>query len=123
MEKTGTVSQETNNKINNSKVYLLPEDIINKIDIYEQEKTEQLSIIKQLNEDRVLNIRYEDYFYSHESIINYNKLIFEFLGVKPINESIESYHKKLLSKKLSDLIENYDEIYNYLINTKYNKFL
>jgi hypothetical protein len=69
----------------------------------------------------VFTIKYEDYFKSNDSIKNYQRQVFSFLGVEPL--VVTSKHKKKIKAKICDVIENYDEIADALKATKYAKYL
>ncbi|MGB3512434.1 MAG: hypothetical protein WBA93_24985 [Microcoleaceae cyanobacterium] len=105
----------------NQKIYLKPEEVIQKLEVYEAEIEEQMSLIAELSPEKVFNIRYEDLFdSSDESQAYYAREIFQFLEVEPI--STKGSHKKILSNNLSDLIDNYDELYSVIKNTRFVKY-
>ena len=103
------------------KIYLNPKDILNQLSIYEQEIDEQNALARNTPSKKILNIRYEDLFSSSQSQAEYTKKIFNFLNVEQIY--VESSHKKILSDKLPDLIENYEEIKRILQNSPFANYL
>jgi hypothetical protein len=54
--------------------------------------------------------------------LTYNQQIFEFLGIVPILAA-KSRHQKILPQGMADLVENYDEFYACLKNSKYQQYL
>lgn len=79
-----------------------------------------MSLISEVSPEKILNIRYEDLFACDESQDYYAQEIFRFLEVEAIKNN--SSHQKILSNNLSDLIDNYDELYNELKNTRFIKY-
>lgn len=79
------------------------------------------AILCRLPADRVFSIAYEDLFSSSSSLEAFRLQVFQFLGVDPIE--VSSRQRKLSSDDLSDLVINYDELYEGLINTPYAKYL
>ena len=126
MGKTGvikTTKASSNEHINSTKVAIDVDELLAQLKIYETEKEEQLSLVNQLEAHRVLNIRYEDYFGSDEAQEQYNNSMFELLGVKALPTKIKSRQQKILSDSLSEIIANYEQIYDRLQNTPYAKYL
>ncbi|WP_296806282.1 hypothetical protein [Thiocapsa sp.] len=80
--------------------------------VMDKEVAHEQSVMTSLANHSVLSIRYEDYFTNEESIFEYNRRVFEFLGVEPI--AIKSEHKKILPQSIRDLVENYEELREYL---------
>ena len=82
---------------------------------------EEKEYINKFSKERVLEISYEDYFSTNESIAGFNKKISNFLGIN--YQEVTSQQKKILPKKLKDIVSNYDEVYEILIGSKYSNFL
>ncbi len=95
--------------------------MMTKLKVLDQEIENEKKIVSQLENHRLLNIRYEDYFASGEQLSTHNQRVFEFLGVKPL--PLKSWHKKILPQGMHDLVENYDEFCACLTDTKYQKYL
>lgn len=70
---------------------------------------------------RILEIRYEDYFASDDALLTNNENLFNFLGVPPA--VVNNEQRKILSGRLSDLIENYDEFCRALKNSCFAAYL
>ncbi|MBK1643675.1 hypothetical protein CKO25_03165 [Thiocapsa imhoffii] len=85
------------------------------------EVAHEQAVMAALTRHPVMSIRYEDYFASDVSIIDYNQRVFAFLGVEPI--PIKSEQKKILPQAIRDLVENYDELCAHLADGPYAKFL
>lgn len=105
----------------NLKIQLPIDNLIPELEMYEKEKKEQFELINSSPQDKILNLKYEDYFSSSENQEFYNRKIFDFLGIYQLN--LVGKHKKISSNNLSDVIENYDQVAETLKNTKYEQFL
>ncbi len=103
------------------KLYVDPQMVLQRLEKSHTMLQERMEALNQLPQRRVFHLRYEDLFSSGSSQHNYRDAIFQFLGVEPIN--VESSHRKLLSKDLADVIENYDQVYDTLSKTKFAKYL
>lgn len=123
MKKTQVVAvrNKSEQKKSTEKVYIPVAEMMPQLDLFHQEKEEQFAMIAGLPENKVVNIAYEDYFSSSENQAEYNKRIFELLGVDQL--SLQSSFRKILPNKLVDLVENYQEVVEALENTKYEKYL
>lgn len=95
--------------------------VLSQLEIYERELNDHAQMANELPPEQVLNIRYEDLFLDRDSTNHYLKQVFEFLNVTPINEA--SDHRKILSDRLPDIIENYDELASTLQDTRFAVFL
>ena len=87
----------------------------------EIEVLQREDILSHIDSGHLLRVSYEDLFASPESQAKFRRQAFEFLGVEPI--AVTSRQRKLSSDHLQDLIENYDELRQGLINTPYAKYL
>ncbi len=121
MNATGVVAVKNPQPRKKTKIKLPIDNLIEEIELYEKEKEEQFELIKLSPKDKVMNVKYEDYFSSSEAHKLHNKNIFNFLEVCQLN--LVSEHKKISSKSLVDVLENYDQVAEVLKNTKYEKFI
>lgn len=121
MNATGVVSVKNSNPSKKTKIKLPIDNLIEKLELYEKEKEEQFELIRLSPKDKVMNVKYEDYFLSSEAHELHNQNIFDFLGVSQLN--LVSEHKKISSKNLVNLLENYAQVAEVLKKTKYEKFL
>jgi hypothetical protein len=94
---------------------------MNYLDTLEKEIADENRLLMELRKQhRVFQIRYEDYFASDTSILSYNRQVFEFLGVEPMEA--QSRHQKILPQAISEMVANYDEFCASLANTKYQQY-
>lgn len=110
---------EQNKKI--QKIAVNPVEVLPRLEKSYAMLQERMNRLGELPQNRVLHVRYEDLFSSADSQGKHRDKIFQFLGVELIN--VESDHRKILSNNLSDIIENYDEVYETLINTPFAQYL
>jgi hypothetical protein len=105
------------------KIHIDIADMLCSLDAMKKETDDEQAWMSKIGSagHRTLEIRYEDYFVSDESIARHNELIFEFLGVPPI--TICNKQRKILSPDLCDLVENYDEFCQALNNSPYANYL
>ncbi|MEA5473890.1 hypothetical protein VB716_06605 [Synechococcus sp. CCY9201] len=87
----------------------------------EEEVQQREHLLSHVDSDHLLRISYEELFDSQESQARFRRQAFEFLGVDPID--VTSRQRKLSSDNLHDLIENYEELHQALINTPYARYL
>jgi len=111
----------TEKSLQSNKIFIDVGHMIGFLKILENETANERKLISELPDHRLLTIRYEDYFTNESTILAYNKQVFEFLGVKPID--LKSQQRKILSDNMRDLITNYDEFHACLMNTPYQRFL
>jgi hypothetical protein len=78
-------------------------------------------MIKDHPPERLLTIKYEDFFASDISLNRYQQKIFNLLKVSPI--AFKSEHKKILSNKVSDILANYSEVKPIINNTQFKSFI
>lgn len=118
MKSTGLVSTKMGST--NSKMTVDCENLINTLEVYEEEMAFQIELANSLDPERVISISYEELFMSeHKSEIISS--IFNFLGVNDIE--IKDRHKRILSKELSEKVENYSELVTVIEATKFKKYL
>lgn len=98
-----------------------PSEILAVLANAEKEVLEREKILCRVDSDHLLRISYEDLFASPKSQEQFRYQAFNFLGVEPI--AATSRQRKLSSDNLQDLIENYGELYQALINTPFAKYL
>ena len=119
MNQTGIVKSESSS--NKRAISIDIEDMLSELSIYESQLEHERSIINRIIPKRIIELRYEDYFSNDKKMNDETNKIFEFLGVKPIK--LKSSQKKLNADKLDELIDNYDDVKNALLNTNYFKHL
>ena len=120
------LAQDDDKKVNHDrlqkrKLYINPIIIIEKLQEAEDFVAQKEDLINSLPSNRILKISYEELFTNVDYQNQFRDKVFKFLGVKQIN--IASDHRKISSNHLIDIIENYQEIYNLIINTKFAKYL
>ena len=105
------------------KIHIDIADMLRTLDAMKKETDDEQAWMSNIASagHRILEIRYEEYFASDESIARHNGLIFEFLGVPPIN--VCNKQRKILSADLCDLVENYGEFCQALNNSPYATYL
>jgi Sulfotransferase family len=97
------------------------EKMLEKLKIYSKEVMREREFIAKLRTHSILDIDYEEYFENSDSIIKWNHIVCDFLGIDPIKTT--SNQKKILPVKLKDIVLNYDQIVESIKNTEYEKFL
>lgn len=125
LKQSGVVSVEKDQtkriKTKDLKVRVSPDEVLSDLKRIEQETEDQLEIVRELSPERVYEIRYEDLFSSRERSSSIQQGMFDFLGVEPLD--IQGSSKKILTKKMSEIIENYDEFLSQIRDTRYEKFV
>lgn len=121
MNKVGVVSTQDNaNK--NLKAEINVQRLLKYLDSDAELNRAEQDFVKKLEKRHpVYKVSYEDYFKDLESLNNYNKEIFEFIGVEPIEKM--SGHKKILSNQLREVVGNYDELESAIKLTPYEEYL
>lgn len=97
------------------------QDMIVALNVLEDEVKREEIFVKSLSTHDVLNIEYEVYFASTESIARHNSEIFDFLGVAPAVR--QSGQKKILSDRLCDVVSNHSEVVESLESTPYERYI
>ena len=128
MRKTKVVSsqnlencQQKPEDIKKRKLYIDTDEIMEILQIAEDFVQQKEELLSNLPDSRILRISYEQLFSSPESQNSFRDQAFQFLGVEQIK--IESDHRKISSNNLVDIVENYQEVYDALVNTKFAKYL
>jgi LPS sulfotransferase NodH len=127
MRKTQIVSSERTQdgkvvtQTKKAKIQVDLAEVLAVLDNAEKEVKQREDILSRVPGDRLLSIAYEDLFASPEAQADFRQRAFDFLGVEAI--AVTSRQRKLSSDDLRDLVENYDELYQGLINTPYAKYL
>lgn len=98
--------------------YIDKDELINKIQSQSLEYYHENNILKQIPH---LTITYEDDLLRAGQHQKTADRLFEYLGIESI--PVTTKYKRTTTEKLSDFIENYDEIVSVLRKTKYAKFL
>ncbi|MDM8564089.1 sulfotransferase [Candidatus Halobeggiatoa sp. HSG11] len=119
LNKNQFASTEKNVKIRKVNIDLAK--MMTNLNAISKEVADEQNILKQLQNHRLITIKYEDYFADEKSILAQNKQVFEFLDEEPIH--LTSKHKKILPHSWRDQIENYDEFCDCLANTEYHQYL
>jgi hypothetical protein len=78
-------------------------------------------ILDGLRGNRVLNLRYEDAFLSSSTLSQMAEQVFHFLQVEPITNV--SQQKKLLPRRIEEIVANFDEVSGRLQATPFARFL
>lgn len=121
MKKTGVVASESERrKESQKKVYLPLETAVTRLRLLEQEVAEQCALVDRLHPSRVLNVSYEDLFSSQQSQDEFRGRLCCFLGVEPVKA--RSTHRKIISRDVSEVIENYDELVEVVRDTEFAKY-
>jgi hypothetical protein len=125
LKQSGVVSVEKNQAkrvpTKDLKVRVSPDEMLSDLERIEKETEDQLEIVRDLSPERVYEIRYEELFSSKEKSSSIQLGMFDFLGVEPLD--IQGSSKKILTKKMPEIIENYDEFLSQIRNTRYEKFV
>jgi len=119
MNKTGVVKKEDKGK--KSSLHVNISDMLRELDVYSQQRTYEESLISRISANRVIKLRYEDYFCDAETMKKETRRMFDFLDVDPIE--LKSKQLKISSDNLSELIENYSEVKGALKGTPYSIYL
>lgn len=91
------------------------------LDTLHQESEDECRLIGSLKGNPVLELRYEDTYRDDQTLRKMTRQVFEFLDVSPID--YVSHHRKILSRKLEDIVENHDELREALTSTRYAHYL
>lgn len=91
------------------------------LNVFEQEKLDQMSLADQLSEDRCLRLTYEAMFRSADAIQETVARAQRFLGVDP--EPIEVVHKRILAPDLHEVVANYDEMVEAVEQAGFGRYL
>jgi Sulfotransferase family len=102
-------------------IVLDTDEVLKKLNIFEQETQRGKNFIGSLSDHQVLDIEYQDYFENPNATRRWNAAIFEFLSIKPATEMSEQ--KKIVVRPLKDSIKNYDELLDAIRGTPYEKYL
>jgi len=87
----------------------IPIDVmLGDLEVYEEEKAYQLSIVDGLDSARVLHITYEDLFASGEAQSTFRTELFDLVGVR--DADVASSHRRISDRPIEDRLANYGEI-------------
>jgi len=105
------------------KIHIDITDMLCALDVMQKETDDEQAWMSKIASagHRIIEIRYEDYFESDESIARHNELLFEFLGVSPI--TVSNKQRKILSDDFCDLVDNFDEFCQALRSSPYAAYL
>jgi hypothetical protein len=96
-------------------------DILEVLAHAENEISEREVLLDHVNPRHLLRIAYEDLFLTPESLSDFQVTLFRFLGVIPID--VKSNQSKLASDRLEELVDNYDELCECLLGTRFSVYL
>jgi hypothetical protein len=111
----------TYNEVDAKPVILDIENLIMQLTVLEQESIKEKVFISGLATKHVLDIEYQSYFKSSETIEEWNNTMFDFLEIAPVK--MVSKHKKILSNTLKDAVGNYQEVIDVLQGTRFERFI
>ncbi|OAD19126.1 hypothetical protein THIOM_005255 [Candidatus Thiomargarita nelsonii] len=106
------------NSLKNSKYYINIEEFIKKIQRQETHLFNEKKVLEQIPH---ITITYEDDLLIAGQHQKTADRVFEYLGIESI--PVKTQFKRTTTDKLSDFIENYEEIVSVLCQTKYAKFI
>lgn len=108
-------------KASSSKLVLNLDETLDALKLFEEELREQQDLANRIPKSRVFNICYEDLFSSPKAQEEITEELFRFLGIAPL--PVKGTHRKILSNRFEDIIENFEEIREGLVGTRFNEFL
>ncbi len=120
MHATGVVKSEAR-IMGRKKLVIDVADMIDKLQVFEKEETVGFAIANVIPKNRIFQIDYDEYFSDPDVTKEINSLIFKFLGVADM--ALMSSQKKIMSNKLVDCIDNYDEVCDALSGSRLERFL
>jgi hypothetical protein len=100
-----------------NKIFLKLDDLLEEIKIIDSENQLLQGMVDRLDKSRVFAVQYEEFFSDPIKQTEICNAMFEFLGVVPI--AVQSKHSKILSNDYRDIIENYEQVKEYLVGTPY----
>jgi len=116
--KRGEQYHNTGEVKDRKKVTVTPEEVMRVIEQNEEIRREMKESLKNMD---VLELVYEDDLETPEKAAVSCQKAFRFLGVEPIE--VKSKFRKVSTGRLSDDLENAEEIYNFIKESKYAHFL
>lgn len=78
-------------------------------------------LVRELPKARIMEVRYEEYFFDSQRMKEINDALFQFLGAEPLN--IISDQKKISPDNLKQILANYSEVCRVLAGTEFEEFL
>ena len=121
LSQTNVAVSRGDSDASSNKVVLDTNSLLEEIEVIDNENKLLAQMVEELTPDRVYTVRYEDLFSEVSTRDQICKEIFEFLNVP--NISVQGKHRKILSNKISDTIENLDEVKSCLEGTPYLQLL
>ncbi|GAA4934926.1 sulfotransferase domain-containing protein [Halioxenophilus aromaticivorans] len=97
------------------------DDMMQSLDVLRGELDYTHQLIASLAPNRVLTIRYEDAFKDGICLQAMCNQVFQFLGVETIAE--KSQQKKILSRSLEQVIDNFDDFQSAIHRSQYSNLL
>jgi hypothetical protein len=128
MQETGVVAShrginkqgEQRTKTRN-KIFLDLSNLMAELDVFEREAEEYSRLLSTVKEENRLELLYENIFGLEGGSKSAQLAMQDFLKLERVD--LVEKHQKLNSDKLSDLVENYDQLAILLKNTQYGKYL
>jgi len=96
-------------------------EMMSALDVLRDELDYTHQLVDDLDGNPVIKICYEDAFADGDSLQNMCNQVFEFLQVDPIAE--KSRQKKILSRSLDQVIDNFDDFKKAILGSRYSNFL
>jgi len=118
--KTNRAKQDMS-KASSSKLVLDLDETLDALKLFEKELKEQQDLAERIPKSRIFNICYEDLFSSQEAQEEIVEQLFCFLDIPAL--PVKGTHRKILSNRFEDVIENFEEIKDGLMHTRFAEFL
>jgi hypothetical protein len=95
------------------------------LELLSQERKYEHSLMQSLSGNPTFHIRYEDAYTNAETLRGMLKQVFEFLEVPPIDtlSNQRNSQRKILPKRIEEIVENYDEVVEAIRPTCYAQYL
>ncbi len=106
------------NPLKNSKFYIDCDELITGIEYRERQLIEEKKLLKKL--PHIMFI-YEDDLLTAEEHQKCSDSVFNYLGLPSV--AVETSMRRTSSDKLSDFVQNYEEVAKLITNTEYSRYL
>src|SRR5262249_34045836 len=106
----------------NEKVLVDLDNLIAGLDTIQGQDDAAAAIVASHPSNLVFPIIYEEYFASEDAQAETNRQMFEFLGAEPLDQTPIA-HKKILSNKIDQIVENSEAFCERLRGTRYEQWL
>ncbi len=121
VDHTGVALSEKGAPAKRGKLVVDREDMLERLATFAGFLEEESALLGGLPNHRVKSICFEDYFANPEATAGFHREVFEFLGVQPIEQG--SRQQKMSPKHIADMVENFDEMRQWLGGTPYEQYL